>query len=88
MQGKDLADRATPRPLHYGSSNLSAAFANIETGIPSAAAMPRTVTQDGFPSPRSISESMFGVIPAACASFSWLSPRLVRSVRIALPRTS
>jgi hypothetical protein len=39
----------------YSPSNLSAAFANVETGTPSAAAIPRTVTQDGFPSPRSIS---------------------------------
>jgi hypothetical protein len=49
---------------------LSASFANSLTGTPSAVAIPRIVTQDGFPSPRSINESMFGVMPASVASFS------------------
>src|SRR6187402_1630176 len=68
------------------SSSVSAAFASVETGTPSAVAIPVIVAQVGLPSPRSISESMFNVIPASSASVSRVAPCFWRNSRIALPR--
>jgi hypothetical protein len=64
---------------------FSESFARLATDTPSAFAIPSTVAQDGLPSPRSIKESMFLVIPASPARVSKLSPCLLRSSRIALP---
>jgi large-conductance mechanosensitive channel MscL len=69
-------------------SHRSAAFASVETGAPSAAAILRTVPQVGLASPRSIRESVPGVIPAFGARLSWLSPRSLRKARIASPSSA
>jgi len=53
---------------------------------PSASAMASTVPQLGFDKPRSIALIAAAVVPAWCASPSWVRSRSVRSCRIALPR--
>jgi len=68
------------------SSDYSARLASCEIERPSAAAIPSTVDQDGLPSPRSISESMFLLTPASAARASRLTPFLVRRSRIAAPK--
>jgi len=65
---------------------LSARFARSAIEMPSAAAIPSTVVHEGLPSPLSIKESMFLVIPASAARVSRLSSFLVRSSRMARPR--
>lgn len=72
--GIAIADSDVSR-VHY-PSNLSAAFASSATVTRSAAAIPRTVAQVGLPSPRSIIESMFSVIPASAATVLRLASRL------------
>ncbi len=67
------------------ASKLSASFASSEIDTSRAFAIRRTVPQVGLASPRSIKESVPGVIPALGARLSWLSPRFLRSSRIASP---
>lgn len=66
-------------------SNLSAAFANDETGTSSAAAIPLTVCHVGLASPRSINESVLGATPAFPPRRSRLVPCFSRNWRMALP---
>jgi hypothetical protein len=68
--------RVAARRLAY-SSSLSAAPANFATEAPSAAAIPRNVTQDGLPSPLSIWDSMLRLSPASLARSSWVAPFLL-----------